>query len=54
MPYLMSLVVIGEPSSNFSPSLRVYVQVFEPSEGVPASVARSPTTIVLPVFGSIL
>ena len=54
MLYLMSLDVIAVPSSNFRPSLRVYVQVLPPSDILPVSVARSPTRMVFPVFGSIL
>ncbi len=42
-PYLMSSQVMGVPSSNVTPSLRVNVQVFAPSDDVPVSLARSGT-----------
>ena len=41
--------VIGLPSSNLMPSLSVYVQVLPPSDVWPVSVARSPTTVYLPL-----
>ena len=46
MPYLMSAVVMGVPSSYFSPSLSVYVHTVASALGFPVSVARSGTTLV--------
>ncbi len=46
MPYLTSALVMGVPSSNFSPSLRVYVHSVASLLGRPVSVARSGTTWV--------
>jgi len=43
MPYLMSLLVMGVPSSNLMLSLRWYVQVLPPFSAVAGAVARSGT-----------
>ncbi len=45
-PNFTSALVIGAPVSNATPSLRVKVQVFPPSLGLPVSVARSGTILV--------
>lgn len=45
MPYLMSALVIGDPSSNLRPSLSVYVHTVAFSLGRPVSVARSGTAL---------
>lgn len=48
----MSFDVIAEPFWSFSPSLSVKVQVLPPSDSLPESVARSPTTVILPSSSS--
>jgi len=53
IPYLMSLDVIGVPSSNFRPSFRVYLKVLALSLGSPRPVARSPESLLLASPGAI-
>lgn len=49
MLHLTSAEVIGEPSCHFTPSFSVNFQVLPPSDWVPVSVARSPTSLNSPL-----
>ena len=54
MPYAISLLVIAEPSSNFTPSLILNSQTLQsPSTFTPGVSARSPTRVTLPLPSSV-